>query len=228
LAYGTQSIPRVDKIVGPGNAYVTAAKKLVGFDCAIDMLAGPTEAVLYSDTGSPEFLAADMVSQAEHDPDSVVVFISTRDKQARQVGAALDEASLGNTIAREAIRRNACLLVASSREQAMEWVNRLASEHLTIDAENLDGVQNAGSVFIGDYSPQAAGDYAAGPNHVLPTAGSARFRGGLSVMDFLKIITVQQFSSRGLRKIASTIMTLADAEGLRAHAESVRVRCANA
>ncbi len=227
LAYGTESVHRVDKIVGPGNAYVTAAKKLVSFDCAIDMLAGATEAVMYSDTGNPEFLASDMVSQAEHDPNAVVVFISTRAEKVRQTGRALDTAIRGNTIAREAIRRNARLLVASSREQAMSWVNRLASEHLTIDAENLGLIQSAGSVFVGDYSPQAAGDYAAGPNHVLPTAGAARSRGGLSVMDFLKVITIQQFTSAGLRRIGPTVTTLAEAEGLRAHAQSVRLRCAD-
>ncbi len=228
LAYGTKSILRVDKIVGPGNAFVTTAKKVVSFDCAIDMLAGPTEAVLYSDAGNPAFLASDMVAQAEHDPDAVVVFISSRAGQARKVGAALEIAVRGNAIAREAIRRNARLLVASSREQAMDWVNLIAPEHLTVDEENVEFVENAGSVFIGDYSPQAAGDYASGPNHVLPTAGAARFRGGLSVLDFVKVITVQQFSAAGLGKIASTITALADAEGLRAHAESVRVRCGHA
>jgi histidinol dehydrogenase len=228
LAYGTESIPRVDKIVGPGNAYVTTAKKLVSFDCAIDMLAGPTEAVLYSDSGNPKFLAADMVAQAEHDPEAVVVFITTRITQAERVAKAVAAASSGNKIARQAIQRNASILLADSRERAMSWVNRIAPEHLTIEERDLDAVQNAGSVFVGDYSPQSAGDYAAGPNHVLPTAGAARFRGGLSVHDFLKIITVQQFKPAGLRRIAPIIMELAGAEGLTAHAESVRVRCAHA
>jgi histidinol dehydrogenase len=228
LAYGAESVPRVDKIVGPGNAFVTAAKKLVSFDCAIDMLAGPTEAVLYSDYGNPAFLASDMLAQAEHDPDAVVVFISTSFEQAKRVGAALDTTSQGNTIARQAIRCNARLLVADSPEQAMEWVNRIAPEHLTIEEADLPSVNSAGSVFVGDYSPQSAGDYAAGPNHVLPTAGAARFRGGLSVFDFVKIITVQQFTSSGLRRIAPVITTLAHAEGLHAHAESVRLRCAHA
>jgi histidinol dehydrogenase len=192
------------------------------------MLAGPTEAVLFSDNGNPNFLASDMVAQAEHDPDAVVVFITGRAEQAREVARALQAASRDNAIARAALRRNGRLLVALSREQAMEWINRIAPEHLTINPDSLALVQNAGSVFVGDYSPQAAGDYAAGPNHVLPTAGAARFRGGLSVLDFVKIITVQQFSSTGLRKIAPTVTTLADADGLRAHAASVRVRCANA
>ena len=187
----------MDKIVGPGNAYVTAAKKLVSFDCAIDMLAGPTEAVIYSESGNAEFLASDLVAQAEHDPDAVVVFISTSTALAKAVAASMQRASKGNAIATQAIRRNAFALVAASREQAMEWVNRIAPEHLTVDDDaDLPAVCNAGSVFVGDYSPQSAGDYAAGPNHVLPTAGAARFRGGLSVADFVKVITVQKFFAR--------------------------------
>ncbi len=229
LAYGTETIARVDKIVGPGNKFVTAAKKLVSFDCAIDMLAGPTEAVLYSERSDPAFLASDMVAQAEHDPDAVVVFISTKPKLAERIRDAVVDAARDNPIAQQSIRRNAALLVADSREEAMEWVNRIAPEHLTIDDDGiLPFVHNAGSVFIGNYSPQSAGDYAAGPNHVLPTAGAARFRGGLSVLDFVKIITVQGFTAEGLRQIAPVITTLAETEGLRAHAESVRVRCGNA
>ena len=228
LAYGTQTIARVDKIVGPGNSFVTAAKKLVSFDCAIDMLAGPTEAVLYSDAGTPEFLAADLVSQAEHDPDAVVVFITTKAALAEKVKAAVAVASQDNAIARQAIRSNGHLLVAASRQQAIAWINLFAPEHLTLDDDGLADVHSAGSIFIGDYSAQSAGDYAAGPNHVLPTAGAARFRGGLSVNDFLKIITVQRFDRVGLGKIAPVISALAEAEGLRAHAESIRVRCAGA
>ncbi len=228
LAYGTQTVARVDKIVGPGNSFVTAAKKLVSFDCAIDMLAGPTEAVLYSDAGTPEFLAADLVSQAEHDPDAVVVFITTRAALAEKVKAAVAVASQDNAIARQAIRSNGHLLVAASRQQAIAWINLFAPEHLTLDDDGLADVHSAGSIFIGDYSAQSAGDYAAGPNHVLPTAGAARFRGGLSVNDFLKIITVQRFDRAGLGKIAPVISALAEAEGLRAHAESIRVRCAGA
>ena len=228
LAYGTEMIQRVDKIVGPGNVFVTAAKKLVSFDCAIDMLAGPTEAVIYSDSGNPAFLAWDLVAQAEHDPDAVVVFITTTIDLAEQVRGAIDTFSRGNNVAQQAIRQNSCLLVAASREQAMEWVNRIAPEHVTIDEGDVPLVCNAGSVFVGEYSPQSAGDYAAGPNHVLPTAGAARFRGGLSVHDFVKIITVQQSNLEGIRKLAPVITTLAETEGLRAHAESVRVRCAHA
>jgi histidinol dehydrogenase len=229
LAYGTESIARVDKIVGPGNAFVTAAKKLVNFDCAIDMLAGPTEAVVLSDNGNAEFLACDLVAQAEHDPDAVVVFISTNVVLARDVTQKVERQAKGNVIAIKAVRRNANALVAGSREQAMDWVNRIAPEHLTVDDDSdLIAIRNAGSVFVGNYSPQSAGDYAAGPNHVLPTAGAARFRGGLSVADFVKVITVQKFTRVGLREIAPVVTKLAETEGLRAHAESVRMRSGDA
>ncbi len=228
MAYGTETVRPVDKIVGPGNTYVTAAKKLVSFDCAIDMLAGPTEAVVYCDSGRIDFLASDIVAQAEHDPDAVVVHITTRPELGKQMKAAVARLSRTNAIARQAIRKNGYVLLADSSEQALEWVNRLAPEHLTIAESHLDQVRNAGSVFVGDYSPQSAGDYAAGPNHVLPTAGSARFRGGLSVHDFVKVITAQKFSRKGLQRIAPAITTLAEAEGLAAHAQSVRLRCGNA
>lgn len=228
LAYGTPTIPRVDKIVGPGNAYVTVAKKLVSFDCAIDFLAGPTEAVVLSDSGNPAFIAADLVSQAEHDPDALSVFITTSKELARRVADEISTLTKRNDIARESLRKRGAILLASSREQAREWANRLAPEHITVDKDDLPFIDNAGSIFVGDYSPQAAGDYASGPNHVLPTSGQARFRGGLSVLDFVKVITVQELSSSGLRRIGETITTLADVEGLVAHAHSVRVRCANA
>lgn len=228
LAYGTESIPRVVKIVGPGNAYVTAAKKLVSFDCAIDMLAGPTEAVVMSDTGNPAFVAADLVSQAEHDPDAISIFITTSREQASAVAGEIAKLTENNAVARQSLRKSGCILLAASRDQAREWANVLAPEHITIDKEDLPFIENAGSIFIGDYSPQAAGDYAAGPNHVLPTSGQARFRGGLSVFDFVKIITVQELSQPGLQRIARTVAHLADTEGLAAHAHAIRVRCANA
>jgi histidinol dehydrogenase len=229
LAYGTESIQRVDKIVGPGNAYVTAAKKLVSFDCAIDMLAGPTEAAIFSESENAEFLAADLVAQAEHDPDAIVVFISTNPKLAGSVAARVKFSAKNNAFATKAIKRGGYALVAASREQAVAWVNRLAPEHLTVDKDrDLSEVRCAGSIFVGNYSPQSAGDYASGPNHVLPTAGAARFRGGLSASDFVKVITVQKFSRAGLRAIAPVITTLAETEGLEAHGQSVRVRCGNA
>ena len=233
LAYGTETIPQVTKIVGPGNLYVTAAKKLVAFDCSIDMLAGPTEVVIVSARGKPAFIAADLLAQAEHDVETLAVFITTSRKLAQGVARQLQSDSRGlqeNVIAQESLARRGAILIAGSREQAFDWANRIAPEHITVDKEkrNLALVRNAGSVFIGDYSAQAAGDYASGPNHVLPTAGAARFRGGLSVMDFVKIISVQELSSSGLRKLSPTIVRLAKTEGLRAHAESVRVRCARA
>jgi histidinol dehydrogenase len=229
FAYGTRTLQPVDKIVGPGNAYVTAAKKLVSFDCAIDMLAGPTEAVIYSESGNPDFIASDLVAQAEHDPDAVVVFITPKAKLAKDVAQRVKSAAKANAIATKAVELGGYALVAATREQALEWVNRLAPEHLTVDTDaDVTVVRSAGSVFVGNYSPQSAGDYAAGPNHVLPTAGAARFRGGLSAADFVKVITVQKFSRAGLQEIAPHITTLAETEGLRAHAQSVRVRCGNA
>ena len=234
LAYGTKTIARVDKIVGPGNSYVTAAKKMVLFDCAIDMLAGPTEVVIVSARGNPAFIAADLVAQAEHDPETMAVFITTSEQLASSVAK---ESALGgrgrpplreNLIARQSLISRGAVLIAASKQQAFDWANRIAPEHITVDKEDLDFVQNAGSIFVGDYSAQAAGDYASGPNHVLPTGGAARFRGGLSVMDFVKVITIQELSSRGLHKLAPAIVQLAETEGLRAHADSIRVRCANA
>ena len=228
LAYGTKTISRVDKIVGPGNNYVTAAKKLVAFDCAIDFLAGPTEAVVLSNSGNAEFIAADLVSQAEHDPDALAVFITTSRKLAQSVSDNVTRLAQSNPTAQDSIRRHGVILLAPSRVQARAWANELAPEHITVDRNDVPFIQNAGSIFVGNYSPQAAGDYASGPNHVLPTAGQARFRGGLSVFDFLKLITAQQLSQPGLRHIAQTVECLAQAEGLTAHAQSIRVRSAHA
>ena len=228
LAYGTRRVPRVDKIVGPGNLYVTAAKKLVSFDCAIDFLAGPTEVAIVSERGTPEFIAVDLVAQAEHDPEAIAMFITTRRGLAREVAAAVEELSRDIPVAKRSLRRNGVILVAASREQSFEWANDLAAEHITVDPADIVRVRNAGSIFIGDYSPQAAGDYASGPNHVLPTGGVARFRGGLSVQDFVKIISVQKLSRPGLKRIGSTVEALAATEGLKAHAESIRLRCAHA
>ena len=228
LAYGTDSIPKVDKIVGPGNAYVTVAKKLVSFDCAIDFLAGPTESVVMSYVGVPEFIDADLVAQAEHDPEALAVFITTSRELARSVRLSAAKLAKGNRTAVESLRERGAILVAASQDEARDWANRLAPEHITVDADDLPFIQNAGSIFVGNYSAQAAGDYASGPNHVLPTSGQARFRGGLGVTDFMKIITVQQLSADGLRRIAPAIEGLANAEGLQAHARSIRVRCEHA
>jgi len=228
FAYGTRTIARVDKIVGPGNSYVTAAKKLVAFDCAIDFLAGPTEAVVLSESGVPEFIAADLVSQAEHDPEALAIFITSSRKLAKSVAECLEKAIKDNLIVQQSLRRRGGVLIAPSRKIARDWANRLAPEHITISKEDLPFIQNAGSIFVGDFSAQAAGDYASGPNHVLPTAGQAKFRGGLSVMDFVKVVTVQELSSDGLQNISKTIESLAQVEGLQAHAQSIRVRCNHA
>ena len=228
LAYGTRSVTRVDKIVGPGNLFVTAAKKMVAFDCSIDFLAGPTEVAIVSHKGDARFIAADLVAQAEHDLDALAVFITSSKELAHGVATEVKKAAHGNEIARASLTRNGAVLLVESRGQALEFANRMAAEHITVDEEDLALVHNAGSIFVGDYSPQAAGDYASGPNHVLPTGAVARFRAGLGVMDFTKIISVQKLSREGLNKIAPAIVTLAEAEGLKAHAQSIRVRCAHA
>lgn len=228
LAYGTKSVPRVDKIVGPGNLFVTAAKKQVAFDCGIDFLAGPTEVVIVSERGNPQFIAADMVAQAEHDPNALAIFITSSYELAQAVGLAVKAAAENNEIARASLKGNGAALVTQTHEQALEFANRIAAEHITVDEEDLESIRNAGSIFVGDYSPQAAGDYASGPNHVLPTGAAARFRGGLGVQDFVKMISVQHLSQQGLGQIAPAVVTLAEAEGLKAHAESIRVRYANA
>ena len=228
LAYGTKSIRRVDKIVGPGNLYVTTAKKLVAFDCSIDFLAGPTEVVIVAESGDTAFIAADLVAQAEHDPDTLPVFITSSRTFAEKVAGCAEELAATNAIAQQSLTANGVALVAASHAQALEWANVIAPEHITVARGDVASIRSAGSVFVGDYSPQAVGDYASGPNHVLPTAGAARYRGGLSVLDFLKLITVQELSPAALRRIAPTVTHLAEAEGLRAHAESVRVRCAHA
>lgn len=232
LAYGTETVPRVEKIVGPGNSFVTAAKKLAAFDCAIDMLAGPTEALIVSDNGNPQFIAADLLAQAEHDPETLPLFVTTSQPLARAVQEELSKSTNNacdnHAIAQAAISMRGAILIARSRQQAFDWANRIAPEHITVERNDLPRVKNAGSVFVGDYSAQAAGDYASGPNHVLPTGGAARFRGGLSVVDFVKLITVQDVSPAGLQRIAPSVVRLAETEGLHAHAESIRVRCANA
>jgi histidinol dehydrogenase len=225
LAYGTKTIARVDKIVGPGNAFVTAAKKLVAFDCAIDMLAGPTEIVVTSESGNPDEIAADLVAQAEHDPDAQAIFITTSAALASAVVASVKQRVRTNKIAAESIARNGAAIVTSSLEEARILTNAIAPEHLTVDStEDLAWVKNAGSVFIGRYSAQPLGDYVSGPNHTLPTSGLARVRGGLSVMDFLKVVTVQEYKPEGLQRLGPAAIALAEAEGLHGHAEAIRTR----
>jgi histidinol dehydrogenase len=225
LAYGTETLPAVDKIVGPGNAWVTAAKKLVAFDCSIDMLAGPTEAVITSETGDPDLIAADLVAQAEHDPDTLAIFITTQAELAKSVAAAVTQAARGNDIATTAVTNRGLAVVARTLDEARDLTNSIAPEHLTVDsAADLAWVRNAGSVFIGRWSAQPLGDYVSGPNHTLPTGGQARTRGGLSVLDFLKLITVQEYSGSGVRQLGPAALRLAKAEGLTAHAEAIRAR----
>ena len=228
LAYGTESIPRVNKIVGPGNRYVTAAKKLVAFDCAIDFLAGPTEAVFISDKGEPVLIACDLVAQAEHDPDALCILITTSHELAKAVQTEVQRRTNTNPIAAESLTRRGAILLVTSLEEAVETANRIAPEHLTLPSALAPAVQNAGSIFLNAFTPQSAGDYISGPNHVLPTGAMARVRGGLSVLDFLRVISCQEVSREGIRQIAPPAIALAEAEGLRAHAESLRVRCSNA
>jgi histidinol dehydrogenase len=225
LAYGTATLKRVDKIVGPGNLYVTAAKRLVAFDCAIDMLAGPTEVLITSESGDPVCIASDLVAQAEHDPEALAIFVTTRTDLAKAVITEVKQRSRNNSVACQALDRNGLVILASSIEESHTITNRLAAEHLTVDsASDLDWVQNAGSVFIGRWSAQPMGDYISGPNHTLPTGGMARVRGGLSVNDFVKLITVQEYKSQAMRALGPDAILLADAEGLTGHAEAIRAR----
>jgi histidinol dehydrogenase len=230
LAFGTATIPRVDRIVGPGNIYVAAAKKLLAGEVGIDFVAGPTEIVIIAEDADPRHLAADMLAQAEHDVEASAIVLTTSRKLAeeiaREVARQLETLPTA-PVACESIRNNSAVILCPSVDAAVEASNRLAPEHLAIyDESLLPKIQHAGSVFLGAHSPEAAGDYASGPNHVLPTSGAARVRGGLSPVDFLKIISVQELTPEGLIKLAPAITTLARAEGLEAHARSVEVRLA--
>ncbi len=225
LAYGTKTIARVDKIVGPGNLFVTAAKRQVAFDCSIDMLAGPTEIVVTSDKGNPKYIAAELVAQAEHDPEALAILVTTGPELASQVIAEVKFQAKTNATAKRALAANGYIFLASSAQEAREITNRLAPEHLTVDdPSDTQWVQNAGSVFIGPLSPQPMGDYVTGPNHTLPTGGFARVRGGLSVLDFVKLITVQQYDEVALRRLGPSAIALAEAEGLIGHAAAIRAR----
>ena len=225
MAYGTDTLRRVDKIVGPGNLYVTAAKLLVSTECGIDMPAGPTEIVVTSETGGAAGIAADLVAQAEHDPEALAVMITSNAGLAKEVAAEVKAQARSNAIAKQSLAAQGCLFVTATVREARELTNRLAPEHLTVDsAADLKWVRNAGSVFVGEYAPQSMGDYVSGPNHVLPTGRVGRVRGGLSVLDFVKVITVQEYTRKGLRQMGPHAIEMAEAEGLMGHAESVRVR----
>jgi histidinol dehydrogenase len=224
LAYGTASVPRVDKIVGPGNRYVATAKAIVAADCAIDFYAGPTEIVIVAGGGRADWIAADLVAQAEHDPDARSVFITWNAALATRVAEAVSSRG-GSDIATRALAAHGAIVVTGTADEAMTLANRIAPEHLVVDRESLtQRPLTAGSVFIGPFSAQAAGDYAIGSNHVLPTAGAARFRGGLGAADFVRVMSVQRVTRAGLARLAPTILPLARAEGLTAHADSIEVR----
>ena len=230
LAYGTRSIPRVDKIFGPGNRFVTAAKQIVSTDCAIDMLAGPTEAVVFATRGNARFIASDLIAQAEHDPDAISLLVTTSSALARSVASEIDRqlSELPKTnLASRSLAKNGAVLVARNLTAAAAFVNRFAPEHLSLPSGAnglLEKIDSAGGVFVGDWSAQSFGDYASGTNHVLPTGGLARTRGGLSVSDFVKCISVQEVSRAGVARLAPVVAEFARAEGLEAHARSVEVR----
>jgi histidinol dehydrogenase len=228
LAYGTATVPRVDKIVGPGNRYVAAAKALVAADCGIDFYAGPTEIVIVATRGLAAWIAADLIAQAEHDPDARAVLITPNRMLATRVARAVANQMPADGPARASLHAHGGIIVTASIREAMDLANAAAPEHLVVDDERLaKQVRSAGSVFVGPWSAQVAGDYAIGSNHVLPTAGAARVRGGLSAADFVRQITVQRLTERGLRTMGGTVMALAHAEGLRAHARSIAVRIAD-
>jgi len=228
FAYGTRTVPRADRIVGPGNIYVAAAKKMLAGEVGIDFVAGPTEILIIAADGDPRWIAADMLAQAEHDTDASAVLLTTSKSLAKAVAAQVDRqlAVLSTAaVARVAIEKNSAVVLVRSLDEAVEISNRFAPEHLSIhDTSLIPGIKHAGSIFVGPYSTEAAGDYASGPNHVLPTNGVARLRGGLSAADYVKVISVQELSSKALRTLQPSVTTLARAEGLEAHARSVEVR----
>jgi histidinol dehydrogenase len=231
MAYGTGSICAVDKIVGPGNIYVTAAKMMVRDCCEIDFPAGPSEVLIIADdSGDPDLIAADMVAQAEHDPNAVSVLVTTSKDIALKVKDSISKQS-AIALRKDIINKsmdNAAVLIAISLDECIDFSNRFAPEHLEIITENdmqvLESITNAGSIFLGQYTPVSAGDYASGTNHVLPTAGYGRIYSGLNVEHFIKRTSIQKISRQGLKTLSDTIISLAEAEGLSAHAEAVRKR----
>ena len=213
-AYGTASVEKVEKIVGPGNAWVAAAKMLVAPDCAIDFRAGPSEIVVWSNSGKPEWIAADLMAQAEHDPNAQSMFLTSRQSLADAVRSALDATNRPSNIS----------LWVGSQRNIVALINNLAPEHLVCDRASDAKLTVAGTTFVGSWSAQAAGDYATGSNHCLPTGGGARLRGGLMPADFVRVSSVQTLTETGLRAIGKTVMDLAMAEGLREHARSIEIR----
>jgi histidinol dehydrogenase len=230
FAYSTESIPRVDKICGPGNRYVTAAKRIVSNDCAIDMPAGPTEVLILATGGEPRYIAADFLAQAEHDPGAVALLVTPSAWLAQAVAGEIEAQLRGLPEANPAwksLRQASAILVAPSLDAAVRFANRVAPEHLSLPDANeklAKMLSEAGSVFLGPWSAQPIGDYASGTNHVLPTSGWAAVRGGLSVADFVKCSSTQEISRKGLASLAPVVAALARAEGLEAHARAVEVR----
>lgn len=232
LAYGTETIPKVDKITGPGNIYVATAKKLVFGTVGIDMIAGPSEILIINDgSGNPAHIAADLLSQAEHDELASSILITTQRSFAEQVAAEVERqlAMLSReTIARASWEKYGALIVAGTLDEAIEFSNRIAPEHLELAVNDpfaiLSKITNAGAIFMGHWTPEAAGDYLAGPNHTLPTGGTSRFFSPLSVDDFVKKSSIVYFSEQGLKRLGGDIVRIATLEGLEAHAKSVGVR----
>lgn len=236
LAYGTRTIPRVDKIVGPGNRWVAEAKRQVVGRVGIDMMAGPTEVLIIADkTARPEWVAADLIAQAEHDEDATSWCVTTDPDLAAALPVALEEAldrTPRGAIARAALDRNGLIVLAGSMREAIEVVNRRAPEHVQIVVEGAErvasSIRNAGAIFLGDDTPEPVGDYLAGPSHVLPTAGTARYASPLGVYDFVKRTSIIRYAPARLAQDADWIIALAEAEGLFGHAEAVRVRVSGA
>ena len=225
FAYGTRTVPSVDKIVGPGSAYVSAAKAYVAADCPIDFYAGPTEIVVVSQNGRPDWIASDLIAQAEHDPEARAILVTPNRSLATAVRSALTEQLQEHPAAKPSIDAHGIAIVTKTITEAVDLANAISPEHAVTDTRAMaNRLVRAGTVFVGPYAAQAAGDYATGSNHVLPTSGVARFRGGLSASDFVRVNSVQQLNQRGLRRLAPSIISLAHAEGLRAHAASVARR----
>lgn len=228
MAFGTGTIGRVDRIVGPGNAYVAAAKRMVAGAVGIDFIAGPTEILILASSGDPRIIAADMLAQAEHDVTACAMLLTDSEALAQSVAADLERQLAvlpTGEVARAAIEGRSRIIVFPDMRTAVEAANQIAPEHLSLhDISLLPGIRNAGTVFLGQHTPESAGDYASGPSHVLPTSGVARQRGGLSAADFVKVIAVQELSPSALHELAPAITTLARAEGLEAHARAVEVR----
>lgn len=230
LCYGTQSVPRVEKIFGPGNRYVTAAKQLVSTECAIDLPAGPTEAIVLADRGNPAWIAADLLAQAEHTPDAGSFLVTTSRELAREVSAQVAE-QLGRLSPDNPAHRSSkfagAILLARSLSAACDFVNRFAPEHLSLPDRRsslLRRIRSAGTIFVGPWAAQPLGDYISGSNHVLPTAGWARRRGGLSAADFVKYISVQEISAKGFARLSGGAGILAASESLEAHRNALRIR----